>query len=220
MSDSIPSPPPSLLPIGIQQELIPIEELPDGIWMNEESGEGYDKPRYTAERFAKQRPEDYRHCITLLATGEIGLLRIARLLRVHHQTVSAVRDREGIEIDIVKQKIRKNIRLAVELGSERLPEIIAELPKGQLTLQLAILLDKLRDLDGEPTARIQIDHTVRLTHEAVNAQMDQFPDAIDVETVPSPMGLGAGENQQKGDSLDAGEAGEDVGSESGPKGLK
>ncbi len=176
----------SLLATGVQGELIPLENLPDDIFVEEEQP-SVGAARYTAERFFSKRPEDYKLCVSFLAAG-LGLLHIARLLKVHHMTVAAVRDREGDAIDIQKERIRKNLRLAVGIGSERLPEIMARLPDGQVPLSMAILLDKLAQLDGEPTQRIEVTHKAHLTHEQLAAQLTAFPDAIDVSATDSPVG--------------------------------
>lgn len=168
---------------GQQTELIPLENLPDDIFDAEENP-GVGDARYTAERFFRKRPNDYRLCVTLIA-ARIGRLQIARLMKVHHMTVAAVEEREGVAIDIEKERIRKNIRLAVGNASERLPEIMASLPANQVPLATAILIDKLAQLDGEPTHRIEHTHKVQLTHEQLAAQLTAFPEAIEVTAVPT-----------------------------------
>jgi hypothetical protein len=195
----------SLLAGGVQGELIALENLPDDIFVEEEQGVG--SARYTAERFFVKRPEDYKLAVTFLAAG-LGLLHIARLLKVHHMTVAAVREREGSSIDIEKERIRKNLRLAVGIASERLPDIMARLADGQVPISIAILLDKLALLDGEPTQRVEVTVKGHLTHEALAAQIEAFPvDAIEVESTGSPVG----ESSQKalgGSGVDA--AGSDI----------
>lgn len=189
----------SFLAGGIQQELIKLEDLPDDIYVEEESDtdkNGKPKaPNYTAARFFKKRPEDYQLCVAFLAAGT-GLLKIARILKVHHQTVAAVRDIEAAQIDIQKERIKRNLRTAIDVGAERMPEIMAELPAGQVPIAMAVTIDKLRDMDGEPTHRIE--HTIKghLTHDAVLASLSAFPEAIEIEA--SPM-VSRGENAaQKG----------------------
>jgi hypothetical protein len=174
----------SLLAGGVQGELIRLEDLPDEFYREDEKP-GMGPARYTAERFFSKRPDDYKLCVSFLAAGQ-GLLYIARLLKVHHMTVAAVRDREGEAIDIQKERIRKNLRTAVGIGAERLPETMALLAPGQLPIATAILLDKLAQLDGEPTQRIEVTHKGHLTHEALAAQLTAFPDdAIEVSATDS-----------------------------------
>lgn len=185
----------SLLAAGVQAELIPIEELPDGLFEQQENP-GMGVGRYTAERFFLRRPDDYKLCVSMLAGG-MGLLYIARCLRIHHMTVAAVRDREGEAIDISKERIRKHLRLAIGIGAERLPEILERLPDRDVPLSLAILIDKLALLDGEPTQRIETTHHVHLTHEAVRARLSAFPDAVEIEAEKS-TGFVAGRDGQKG----------------------
>jgi len=183
----------SLLAGGVQGELIPLENLPDDIF-HEEENPGVGDGRYTAQRFFLKRPEDYKLCVTFIAAG-LGRLHIARLLKVHHMTVAAVGDREGVAVDIEKERIRKNIRLAVGNASERLPDIMASLPAGQVPIATAILLDKLAQMDGEPTQRVEVTVKGHLTHAALVAQLTAFPeDVIEVGTTGSP----AGADPQKG----------------------
>lgn len=190
-----------------QGELIPAEELPDSFYQSEEAGENAAKPRYTAERFFRKRPEDYTRCVELLA-AQWGRLKIARTLRIHHETVAAVAEREGVAIDIVKQEIKRHLRRACLIGAERMPDVIASLPGGQLPVALAITLDKLAALDGEPTQRVEVTVKGHLTHEAVLASLDSFPEAIDVEA--SPMVLGGEAGGQKGGAAGGSGAGSEV----------
>jgi hypothetical protein len=180
--------PKSLLAGGAQGELFDVASLPDDFWIGDEQPEMKDgkteAARYTAERFFSKRPEDYKACVALLAAGA-GLLKIARLLHVHHETVAAVRDREGAAIDIQKERIKRNIRLAVEVGSERLPEIMGSLPGGQVPIATAVLIDKIAQLDGEPTQRIEVTHKGHLTHAAVQASLEAFPEGDVVEITGS-----------------------------------
>ncbi len=190
MNDATPKPT-SLLANGAQAELFDVANLPDEFWIGDEQPQQKDgktaEARYTAERFFSKRPEDYKACVALLAAGA-GLLKIARLLHVHHETVAAVRDREGAAIDIQKERIKRNIRLAVEVGSERLPEIMGSLPGGQVPIATAVLIDKIAQLDGEPTQRIEVTHKGHLTHAAVQASLEAFPDAEVVEITGSRAG--------------------------------
>lgn len=186
----------SRLAAGIQGELLAVEDLPDSFYAGEEAGENEAKPRYTAGRFFRKRPQDYELCVAFLASGA-GLLKIARLLKIHHMTVAAVRDCEGAAIDMQKQRIKRNLRDAIDVAAERLPEVMASLPAGQLPVSAAILIDKLAQLEGEPTQRIE--HTIRghLTQDAVMASLSSFPEAIEAEVV-SAMVSGGEVGGQKG----------------------
>lgn len=181
----------SLLARGAQSELFDPASLPDDFWVQEEEpvddkGNRTGPARYTAERFFSKRPEDYKLCVTFLAAG-MGLLKVARLLRVHHETVAAVRDREVAQIDIQKEQIKRNLRLGIQVAAERLPETMAHLSPRDLPLATAILIDQLAKLDGEPSQRIEV--TVKgLTHEAVIKNLTAFPEAIDVPATGSPAG--------------------------------
>lgn len=178
---------PSLLAGGAQAEMLAVlDELPDGFWEGDEAAKdlGVTAALYTADRFFSKRPEDYKRCVALLAAGA-GLLKIARLLKVHHKTVAAVRDREGAEVDIQKEGIKRNVRLAVEIAAERLPDVIAALSGSQLPIATAVLIDKLAQLDGEPTQRVLHTFEGHLTHDAVMKNITAFPDAIDLPATGS-----------------------------------
>lgn len=194
-----------------QGELLGIELLDDGFFREEEH-EG----RYTAKRFFSKRPDDYKTCITLLAANA-GVLKIARLLKVHHRTVAAVRDSEGEAIDIAKQRIRTNFRLAVEVASERLADEIMRIPIAQLPVAAGILVDKLAILDGEPSARLEVTHNFKLTHDGVIAELSKFPDAEDGEFTPvAQTGFpGAERGQKAGGGEGGGEGGGDEGAGGG-----
>jgi hypothetical protein len=187
--------PQSRLANGVQGELIPLEELPDAFYAPEESGENAEKPRYTAGRFFSKRPQDYELCVAMLAAG-LGRLKIARLLKVHHETVRAVALSEGEQIDIQKQRLKRNLRDAIDIAAERLPDIMASLPAGQVPVAAAVLIDKLAQLEGEPTQRVEVTIKGHLTEAAVRAQLSAFPEAIDIEA--SPMVSGAEIEAQKG----------------------
>lgn len=220
MSEELP---PSKLAQGVQGELIKIEDLPDGFYEGEESGENAGKPRYTASRFFRKRPQDYELCVAFLAAGQ-GLLKIARLLKVHHMTVAAVRDAEPAAIDIQKQRIRKNLRDAIDVAAERLPEIMATLPAGQLPVSAAILIDKLAQLEGEPTARVEVTVRSQFTHEAVLASLAAFPEAIEAELVqgaPQMVSRGgvAAQKGAAGEGLKAGSTPTEGTTDQGANGL-
>lgn len=183
----------SAAPLGtVQGELIRMEDLPDSIFSEEESGP---EPKYTAARLKAKRPEDYRLVMSLLAGG-MGMLAIARHVRVHHRTVAAVLAEAGDQIDMLKQGIRRNVRLAVAVAAERLPDVMANLPAAQMPIATAVLIDKLAQLDGEPTQRIEVKHTGHLTHESLAAELTAFPiEAVDV--TPDSMGRSGQDDAQK-----------------------
>ena len=181
-------PPESRLSNGVQAELIPLENLPDDFYIEEESSTDKDgnarQPRYTAERFFRKRPEDYQLCVRFLG-ARMGLLQIARLLKVHHKTVAAVRDVEAAQIDIQKERIKRNLRTAIDVGAERLPDIMAEMAGGSVPISIAVLLDKLALLEGEPTSRVEVTVKGHLSHAAIAANIEAFPDAIEVDSTVS-----------------------------------
>jgi hypothetical protein len=187
---------------GIQAELIALEDLPDSFFFSEESGENEQKPRYTAGRFFRKRPQDYELCVAMLAAG-LGRLKIARLLKIHHETVRAVSLSEGEAIDIQKQRLKRNLRDAIDIAAERLPDIMASLPGGQVPVAAAVLIDKLAQLEGEPTQRVELTIKGHLTQEAVMAQLQAFPAAIEVESSAMVWGE-ENEGEKRGEQGSAG----------------
>jgi len=98
--------------------------------------------------------------VSLLAEG-LGVIKIGKLLQVSPNTVMAVRDREGVSVDIEKQEIaavcRKGARLCTEAIVERLNDPIARetIAVRDLAVSAGVLIDKSQVLTGGATARIE-----------------------------------------------------------------
>lgn len=109
---------------------------------------------YTAARLFEKRRQVYDAIVQLLG-ADVGMLRIARLLGVHHLTVAAVRDREPEQIDIARSKTVAQLRTAVGLQVERLIAHPENVPWNVAGLLIAQLTDKAELLDGRATSRTE-----------------------------------------------------------------
>lgn len=107
---------------------------------------------YTAERLLAKRPEAARTIVHYLAQG-YGMLRIAKLVGVHHMTVRAVRDKFPADIDMERKRLAGLALTAGELCMERIIEEIEHLPKNMLGLTAAQMIDKFQLLSGGVTSR-------------------------------------------------------------------
>ena len=197
--------PGSMLAGGVQADLLPIEDLPDEFFSDPESKTG--APRYTARLFFRRRPEDYQRTVQLLAAG-LELTEVARLMRVHHRTVAAVRDAEGAKLDTYKQRVMSNLRICVEVLSGDLADEVHEMNTSQKTMTFAILTDKLAQLEEASGSGAKSDPVLgHLTHDAILSALSKLP-AIEVDAVPVAMGSDAGAAAPKGAAqLGSGEAG-------------
>jgi hypothetical protein len=112
------------------------------------------KGRYTAARLLAKRPDTARMICHYLAQ-DVGLLRIAKLAGVHHQTVAAIQDQLPAEIDMERQRLAGLARTAAALCMERIIDEVEHLPRQTLGLTAAQLIDKFQVLTGGATSRVE-----------------------------------------------------------------
>jgi hypothetical protein len=143
---------------------------------------------YTAERFAKQHPEKYLICVSLLAEG-LGRKPISDMLRCSHHTVRAVQLREPNAIAIAKQRLGAMIgggaRLTVEAILDDLsdPKILKKIGTVQKGILLGILTDKYQLLTGGATSRVE-DMRRRPEHEDFESYLAGLRDTPEGEVTP------------------------------------
>lgn len=175
------SPPPAV----IGQALLFSDEI-EGLIDRQERSEGL----YTAERFKERRPEAYQAVVQLLG-ADVGMLRIAKLLGIHHLTVAAVRDREPESVDIARSKTVARMRTAIGLQIERLiahPELV---PWNAVSFLIAQLTDKAELLDGRATARTETRETLDIFAHWEEVK-ERLLSADEVREVPAEIGLDGG----------------------------
>lgn len=189
-----------------QPELLSSAEMPACFF-----ADGEKEGEFTGERLFKQRPEDYRLVVSLLAEG-LGLIRIGKIAGVSAHTVAAVRDREGIPIAIEKRELSKlcfrGARLSFEALADDLadPAIRAKIPARDKALIGAITTDKGLLLAGEATARLEVEFT-QPDHDAFNAYVTGLksaePMSLGAETGAAKDGLTPPVGDQAGNTPDA-----------------
>lgn len=123
------------------------EEVLDALTSAEARGE------YTGERLFSQRPDIYRATVELLGQG-VGVRQIARTLRVSHNTIAAVRRREGDTVDTLKEQTVQALARFVGAASERLLEEVHTIKLEALPVALGIATEKLLLLTGQATQRV------------------------------------------------------------------
>ena len=123
------------------------EEVLDALTSAEARGE------YTGERLFTQRPDIYRATVELLGQG-VGVRQIARTLRVSHNTIAAVRHREGATVDTLKEQTVQALARFVGAASERLLEEVHTIKLEALPVALGIATEKLLLLTGQATQRV------------------------------------------------------------------
>lgn len=114
---------------------------------------------FTGERLKKRKPELYQACVSLLGSGA-ALLQIAKLLKISVNTVSAVKQREQISIEMEKRLWADKFRTVAGLSAERAMELLADddrakdIPLNQLAIATGIFTEKAELLSGGATSRV------------------------------------------------------------------
>lgn len=152
---------------------------------------------FTGERLKKQRPQIYDAIVKCLAEG-MGILRIAAAFNVSNNTVTAVRDAEGLSISNEKRQVSRNLRDFAKLGSERLVDEVANIPVAQLPIAIAVAIDKMQVLDGEPNRILETREKVR-SIEDINAWIDTIEN---VTPEAQEMGFAGGDGVAKGVAIE------------------
>lgn len=152
---------------------------------------------YTAERC----PPALKAAIIELRARGMGQLSVAKLLGCHHKTVDAIDDTCAVSIDIVRQKVIKNLRR----GGEKMVDLIIsnpeKIPAQSWAMTAGILLDKAEQMEGRATVRVE--HVERID---IFGDWDSFVaqqleprqlNAGEVTEISSQMSLGAGKEITK-----------------------
>jgi hypothetical protein len=156
---------------------------------------------YTLERFKKRRPETYQLCIRLLQQGDIGIRKIALLLKVGINTVIAVRD-ENRELVETGQRAHARIWSAVgQVVAEELlervidPKLAGEIAIRDLGIVGGIAVEKGELLAGRATARLAMEAQVDPD------ELNRYLNAIDVTADVTHYDAGAPEQKGPVDPL-------------------
>jgi hypothetical protein len=166
------------------------EEVLDALASAEARGE------FTGERLFSQRPDIYRAVVELLGQG-VGVRQIARTLRVSHNTIAAVRHREGATVDTLKEATIQTLARFVGAASERLLEEVQTIKLESLPVALGIAAEKLLLLSGQATQRIaHVDEAPQVPAFAAWLS-EKRADAVEIESEAQPMGFSGGVRAQR-----------------------
>jgi hypothetical protein len=151
---------------------------------------------FTGERLFSQRPDIYRAVVELLGQG-VGVRQIARTLRVSHNTIAAVRHREGATVDTLKEQTIATLARFVGAASERLLEEVQTIKLESLPVALGIAAEKLLLLSGQATQRIaHVDEAPQVPAFAAWLS-EKRADAVEIESETVSMGFSGRERGQR-----------------------
>jgi hypothetical protein len=157
---------------------------------------------FTGERLFSQRPDIYRAVVELLGQG-VGVRQIARTLRVSHNTIAAVRHREGATVDTLKEQTIQTLARFVGAASERLLEEVQTIKLESLPVALGIAAEKLLLLSGQATQRIaHVDEAPQVPAFAAWLE-EKKADAVEIESETVSMGFSGRERGQRAASGEA-----------------
>lgn len=118
-------------------------------------------------------PETYAKIIELLEQGH-GPGGVAVLTGTHIQTVRVCREMAAGSIHAGIRKMGFDLVEAAQRAAERLVDEIDEIPIEKLPGALAILLDKSLLINGQPTQRMEIEHTKVIPREQLLKMFDSL----------------------------------------------
>ena len=108
---------------------------------------------------------------------------IQKDLKVAWHTIAAIRTREASVIEATRKHIRGLIGVAAQLAVERLIEKLQDdkIPPSVLPIASGIMIDKMRQSEGEPSQTIEVKKSITL--EDVRKELAEMKrSAIDAET--------------------------------------
>jgi len=151
---------------------------------------------FTGERLLARRPEAYRAVVSMAAEG-LSISATARALSVSRNTVTAVREREGISIEQEKKELLRDVRRAARLSVERAIELVPSINSAKdAAIVAAVMVDKMQLLSGEATARIE---KVEVSQDKLSEMLASLP-VLEAEVVPTGL-HGSGSEQNGPDAL-------------------
>jgi DNA-directed RNA polymerase specialized sigma24 family protein len=159
---------------------------------------------FTGERLLARRPEAYRAVVSMAAEG-LSISATARALSVSRNTVTAVREREGISIEQEKKELLRDVRRAARLSVERAIELVPAINSAKdAAIVAAVMVDKMQLLSGEATSRIE---KVEVSQDKLSEMLASLP-VLEAEVVPLTGLHGSGSGQKGPDGSGAGSGSE------------
>jgi hypothetical protein len=145
---------------------------------------------FTGERLLARRPEAYRAVVSMAAEG-LSISATARALSVSRNTVTAVREREGISIEQEKKELPRDVRRAARLSVERAIELVPSINSAKdAAIVAAVMVDKMQLLSGEATSRVE---KVEVCQDKLSEMLASLP-VLEAEVVPLTGSSGSGSN--------------------------
>jgi len=132
----------------------------------------------------KNVPAEKRKKVVELLQDGTGTRAINAETGVSRPAIIAIRkdeeDAGKFELGTWKKQTASLLSQIVSKGSTRLLTEIENIPAGQLPLAIAIMTDKVMQLQDAPTTIVE--HRLRVSHEDINAMLSgrKAPDAIDI----------------------------------------
>lgn len=155
---------------------------------------------FSGERLLARRPEAYRAVVSMAAEG-LSISATARALSVSRNTVTAVREREGISIEQEKKELLRDVRRAARLSVERAIELVPSINSAKdAAIVAAVMVDKMQLLSGEATSRIE---KVEVCQDKLSEMLANLP-VLEAELVPVTGLHGSGSGQKGPDGSGAG----------------
>jgi regulatory LuxR family protein len=129
--------------------------------------------QFTGERLFARYPQKYQLCVRMIAEG-LATRQIARALQISANTVIAVREREKIPVEALKQSLLTDVRNAAKLCVERVIELAPEMTGRDAAIASGIMIEKMQLLSGEATS-ITEHKEDKIKHAEFNALIDSLP---------------------------------------------
>jgi len=140
---------------------------------------------YTAERYKRDHPTEYRWACALLFGDSLSISRVSQMLQASRNTIAAIYERESqsVSVEQVKREAVAEFRMLRRLSRDRLRDYLLHLPDAadllrreggvekiaglihKIGIIMGIATDKEQLLGGQATARIEVGRPARDAYE-------------------------------------------------------
>lgn len=153
-----------------QLDLIPSSEMPASFFEREGRN-----PIFTAERYHKQKPNEYRFAVSLLFGDNLPVRTVAACLNASENLIAAIYERESASqsVEVQKRSAAAEWRMITRLGRERIRDFLLHLPDAEsltpeqmgglihkIGVVTGIAADKLAILEGTVVPQVRINVNV------------------------------------------------------------
>jgi|GEM_PF-1012234 len=141
--------------------------------------------------------EDRAAKIVRLVLLRASVREIQRECHVDYRTVAAIVRimEENGKLPALKQRLSDDLGEIAELSAANLKQKLLdnEVPANVLPIVLGVAVDKKALVDGDPTARMEIEVTNDITPEAAREYLDRLKQVktrmIEAQALPAPIGV-------------------------------